>query len=321
MQISDQLGELAGRDSATNRWWVYQRERFPFAAHAPLIAAFSFSAISYSSLIRGRVMLPSVAAATVAFLSATLSFLQLRLADELKDFDEDSRYRPYRPVPRGLIKLRELGCVWVATASFQLLLALLLRPFLAVLLVLVWIYLFLMSKEFFAKSWLKARPSTYMWTHMLIMPLIDFYTTACDWLVAGVRPPDGLIWFLLVSFFNGMVIEIGRKIRSPHDEEPGVQTYTFLWGRRGAVTAWIATLLATTFFAWLAADRIGFGRPVLSLLGPLLSAATGFALYFLREPKAKRGRWFEAMSGIWSVLMYLSVGAVPLVLELFGVCL
>jgi 4-hydroxybenzoate polyprenyltransferase len=303
----------------TNRWWVYQRERFPFAAHAPLIAAFSFSAISYSSLLRGRAMLPSLAAAVVAFLSATMSFLQLRLADEFKDFDEDSRYRPYRPIPRGLITLRELGWVWVASAAFQLLLALLLKPPLAVFLVLVWIYLFLMSKEFFAKSWLKARPFTYMWTHMLIMPLIDFYTTACDWLVVGARPPHGLIWFLLVSFFNGMVIEIGRKIRSPHDEEPGVETYTFLWGRRGAVAAWMAALLATTLFAWIAADRIGFGRPVLWLLGLLLAASTSLALLFLREPKARRGRWFEAMSGTWSLLMYLSLGAVPLLLRLFGV--
>ena len=303
----------------TNRWWVYQRERFPFAAHAPLIAAFSFSAISYSSLLRGRAMLPSLAAAAVAFLSATLSFLQLRLADEFKDFDEDSRYRPYRPVPRGLVKLTELGWVWVVSALLQLLLALLLRPPLAVFLVLVWIYFFLMSKEFFVKSWLKARPFTYMWTHMLIMPLIDFYTTACDWLVARARPPDGLVCLLLVSFFNGMVIEIGRKIRSPHDEEPGVETYTFLWGRRGAVAAWMTTLLATTLFAWLAAERIGFGRPVLSLLGLLLAAATSLALYFLCDPKARRGRWFEAMSGIWSLLLYLSLGAVPLLLHVFGV--
>ncbi len=319
MHISYQFREVAGKDSMTNRWWVYQRERFPFAAHAPLIAAFSFSAISYSSLLRGQAILPSLAAAAVAFLSATLSFLQLRLADEFKDFDEDSRYRPYRPVPRGLINLRELVWVWVASAAVQLLLALLLKPPLAVFLVLVWIYLFLMSKEFFAKRWLKARPFTYMWTHMLIVPLIDFYTTACDWLVAGARPPHGLIWFLLVSFFNGMVIEIGRKIRSPHDEEPGVETYTLLWGRRGAVAAWTAALLATTLFAWIAADRIGFGRPVLWLLGLLLVAATSLALRFLREPKVRGGRWFEAMSGIWSLLMYLSLGAVPLLLRLFGV--
>jgi 4-hydroxybenzoate polyprenyltransferase len=319
VHISAQLREVEGKGSMKNRWWVYQHERFPLAAHAPLIAGFSFSAISYSSLLRGRATLPSLAAAMVAFLSATLSFLQLRLADEFKDFDEDSRYRSYRPIPRGLIKLRELGWVWVASGVLQLLLAVFLSRSLAVFLVLVWIYLFLMSKEFFLKSWLKARPFTYMWTHMLIMPLIVFYTTACDWLVAGARPPDGLIWFLLVSFFNGMVLEIGRKIRSPHDEETGVETYTFLWGRRGAVAAWMAALLATTLFALLAANRIGFGRPIIWLLGLPLAVAASLALLFLRQPNAKRGHWFEAMAGIWSLLMYLSLGAVPLLPHLFGV--
>ena len=36
----------------TNRWWVYQRERFPIFAHGLLIAAFSFSAVSFSMLLR-----------------------------------------------------------------------------------------------------------------------------------------------------------------------------------------------------------------------------------------------------------------------------
>jgi hypothetical protein len=37
---------------------MYQRERFPVFAHAPLIAAFSLSAVSYSGLIRGARGLP-----------------------------------------------------------------------------------------------------------------------------------------------------------------------------------------------------------------------------------------------------------------------
>ena len=123
------------------------------------------------------------------------------------------------------------------------------------LLLLTWLYLGLMSKEFFARRWLKARPITYMVTHMAIMPLVDLYTTSCDWVPAGfVRPPPGLLWFLLVSFFNGMVVEIGRKIRSPQDEESGVETYSFLWGRLNAILAWLGMLACTAGFAYVAAD-------------------------------------------------------------------
>ena len=82
------------------RWAVYQRERFPLAAHAPLVAAFSASAVCFSSLLRGPGGVPRPAPFVVAFVTSLLFFLQLRIADEFKDFAEDSRFRPYRPVPR-----------------------------------------------------------------------------------------------------------------------------------------------------------------------------------------------------------------------------
>src|SRR5271154_472032 len=103
-----------------NRWWIYQRERFPIFAHSPLIAAFSLSAVSYSALIRGMHQLPGWRSCLVAFASSFLFFLQLRIADEFKDFEEDSRFRPYRPVPRGLVSLRELGVLGVIAAAIQL---------------------------------------------------------------------------------------------------------------------------------------------------------------------------------------------------------
>ena len=92
-----------------NRWWTYQRERFPILAHGILIASFSFSAVCFSSLLRGQTELPRLSSIFVAFVTAFLFFLQLRIADEFKDFEEDARYRPYRAVPRGLVTLRELG--------------------------------------------------------------------------------------------------------------------------------------------------------------------------------------------------------------------
>ena len=41
-----------------NRWIIYQRERFPLAGHAPLVAAFSVSAVCFSRLVRGEAGLP-----------------------------------------------------------------------------------------------------------------------------------------------------------------------------------------------------------------------------------------------------------------------
>ncbi len=296
-----------------NRWWIYQRERFPIVAHAPLVAAFSFSALCFSSLLRGDIALPGLIPALVAFISALLFFLLLRIADEFKDFEEDCRYRPYRPVPRGLVTLNELAIIAIAALLIQLVLALWLTTNLILILLLVWGYLALMSKEFFIHDWLKKRPMMYMLSHMLIMPLIDLYATACDWLLAGEGLPAGLYWFLLVSFFNGMVIEIGRKIRSPNDEEPGVETYTALWGQQRAVIAWLSALLLTTACALMAAWQIDFLLPAVLLMMSLLFIAGALSLAFVKQATSSLAKKFELVSGIWTLLMYLSLGVVPLV--------
>jgi 4-hydroxybenzoate polyprenyltransferase len=294
-----------------NRWWTYQKERFPLAAHAPLVAAFSYSALSYSSLLRGLHGLPSGRSAVAAFFTSLLFFLQLRIADEFKDFDDDSRYRPYRPVPRGLVKLRELGVIGAGAALGQLLLAIWITPRLIPLLLLTWTYLALMSKEFFVHDWLKARPFTYLWSHMLIMPLVDFYVTACDWMPAAGRAPAGLAWFLIISFFNGIVLEMGRKIRAPEDEETGVETYTFLWGRPQAVRGWFLALSLCAASAFMAARRIDFAWPVAGVIITMLAATGLSGAAFVRTPTTKRAKRIEALSGIWTLLMYLSLGAVP----------
>jgi 4-hydroxybenzoate polyprenyltransferase len=300
------------------RWIVYQRERFPLAGHGPLVAAFSASAVCFSSLVRGRVALPSAASLLVAFVTSLLFFLQLRIADEFKDYEDDARYRPYRPVPRGLVSLRALAWVGVGAAAIQFALAILLEPSIAWLLAIAWVYLALMTREFFVRRWLKRHAVVYMTSHMMILPLVDLYATACDWWVAGLRqPPPGLYWFLIVSYLNGLVIEIGRKTRVPADEEPGVETYSALWGTNGAVRAWLSAVLITAFAAWRAAARIGTEVPMLLLLAVLVAACGAVAFRVVRRGVPGSGTSIELMSGVWTVLMYIGLGAVPLAYKLW----
>jgi UbiA prenyltransferase family len=298
-----------------SRWWVYQRERFPIFAHGVLIAAFSLSAVSISALLRHQVGFARAGTPLVAFATAFLFFLQLRIADEFKDFEEDSRYRPYRAVPRGLVSLRELGVVFGLAACVQLALALWLDPRLIPLLGITWIYLALMSKEFFVGQWLRAHPITYMLSHMVILPLVDLYATACDWLVAGSGPPRGLIWFLMVSYCNGLVIELGRKIRAPEDEEPGVNTYSALWGPARAASAWLSALFLTAACAAVTASQVGFLAPAVCLLLTLCVLAAIVAGRFVQMPRPSRAKLIEPYSGVWTLLVYLSLGAVPLLLR------
>lgn len=291
------------------RWWIYQKERFPLLAHGPLIAAFSACAVSYSALLRGAPV-PDGPMFLAAFLVCLLMFLQLRIADEFKDADEDARWRPYRPVPRGLVKLSELRVVFIAAAALQAAVALSLDPRLLWVLGIAWTYLALMSVEFFRRDWLKARPVVYLVSHMGIMPLVDFFGTACEWLPRADGPPAGLGWFLAASFFNGIVIETGRKLRQPADEEEGVETYSRLWGKSGGAAVWVAMLALTLACAAVAATRIGFLLPVAAGLGALLVPATIVAIRYARGPLP--GKRIETLSALWTLALYLLLGLIPL---------
>jgi 4-hydroxybenzoate polyprenyltransferase len=297
-----------------NRWWTYQAERFPLMGHGPLIAAFSFCAVAYSSVLRGGGW-PSIDSALVAFISCLIFFVQLRIADEFKDIEEDTLYRPYRPVPRGLITLRELAIVFAIGAAVQLGLALWLDWRLIIVLAVVWMYLAAMSREFFVRDYLKRRPLLYLISHMAIMPLIDFYATSSDWLVHTARIPNGLAWFLAASFFNGMVIEIGRKIRSPDDEEHGVQTYSFLWGQSVAVASWWLAAALAMLSTIAAAAQVSTAAPVAGIMLALGAILAWTGVDFLRRPTAGKGKRIEWMSGIWTIGLYLSLGLVPLFRE------
>ncbi len=291
------------------KWWTYQRERFPLLANGVLILAFSSAAVCYSRALRGVEGWPAWQAVVVAFVNSFCAFLQLRLADEFKDIEEDRRYRPYRPVPRGLVSLRELGWLWAMSGGVQMAAVLWYDARLVWLLFVQWIYLGLMSREFFVRDWLKKRPFTYMWSHMLIMPIIDFFATACDWLPAQGQPPGGLKWFVAASFFNGVAIEIGRKIRAPEDEEQGVQTYTRDWGMRAPMWWWVAvSLCAGTggVAAFLAGAKL---MTFLFPAGAVIGAGI-LAQEFRRRPRPGSGRRFELATGVWTLGLYVWLGSV-----------
>jgi len=151
--------------------------------------------------------------------------------------------------------------------------------------------------------------------------LIDFYATSSEWARSLGHPPDGLEWFLLASFFNGMVIEIGRKIRRERDEEDGVATYTVVWGRPRAVYSFWLVMALTGTCASMAAARIDFARFFVPALALTLVLTVVLGLRFLRASEEDRGsgKLFEQLSGAWTLVLYLGLGLVPYLLRQQGV--
>lgn len=310
------MAVLTASPSFRSRWWTYLHERFPLEQHGVVVAVYAVSTLCHSTLLRGDVRVPGPWPLVVAFLTALLLFLQLRVLDEFKDFEDDCRWRPYRPVPRGLVTLRALAVLAVLGALVQLALALTLIPALVVGLVAVWAYAGLMGVEFFSRAWLRAHPGLYMASHAVITPLITLYISAIDWLPRR-DVPEGLGWLLAMSYVGSAVVEVGRKIRAPADEEPGVETYTVLWGLRGAVGVWLALLMTMALLALGAASRVDASVFVAVVAVPLLVAAALAGRRFLAGRAPGAGKAFMALSALWILGLYLAVGLAPLLVRVW----
>lgn len=296
-----------------SRLWQYQRERFPLKKHGVVVAAFCLAGMSLSAAMRSAISLPDVAGFCVCSITTATLFLMLRIADEHKDREEDAAYRPYLPVPRGLVTLGELRAVFAVCMFVQLVLNAIYYPALLVLLGSTWLYLFLMTEEFFVRNWLRKHHIVYLASHMVIMPIIDAYITACDWLPStSGQAPSGLLWFLLLSFCNGIVLEIGRKIRNPEEEEKGVETYSALWGQRRATFAWAGVISIAAIFALCAASACGTLVPATIALSVLIIFASVLIAKITGRKLVDCASKMELCSGMWLLVIYLTLGLSPL---------
>lgn len=299
--------------SFLRRFWIYQKERFPFLQHGVLILVFSFSAISYARISAGKIgfidwkiFLPG------AFITFTM-FLMLRIFDEFKDEEEDKIHRSQLPVPRGLIKLNELKIVGIVVVILQILVQLIFFPKMLFLYAFVMIYMTLMAVEFFIPKWLVAHHFWYVVSHMVIIPFVDIFASGLDWFIEGEDAPFNLIWFFAVSFMNGIVLEFGRKIRTPENEE--INTYSTKLGMDKATWYFLISLVVTWIFALVAAYYAGYGMIIFIILTVFLIACSIPAILFLQNKKAKLAKGIEIASGIWTLAMYLILGAGPMLFQ------
>jgi len=238
-------------------------------------------------------------------------FFLLRVSDEYKDRKDDAVHRQYLPVVRGLISLKELRNTSIVLFGIAALLNIIYVPQLLPLLGLALAFLLVMRYEFFMGSWLKRHPLWYMISHMVIIPLADVYASSYDWKLDITPAPVGLIFFFGVSYLNGMVLEVGRKIRTPDKEEPGVDSYTKVWGLKSAPVTWLTILLLNFSLALFAAFYANAHPAVYVVLMSMFVIAAIPAMLFLRKPNTKLSKAIEVVSLLWALTMYLALGGIP----------
>ena len=205
------------------KWYTYQKERFPIATYGLYILCLSFAAFFYNTKMLE--IESNVGVFITMFVVAFLQFLMVRIIDEFKDYEEDKKYRPYRPVPRGLIKLKELRTLFVICILIQFVLTLIVNPFSLIFLLVLWIMFILMTKSFFMKKLVDKHILLEVALDEILLPTLMLY------LSSFIKLDITILWrLLLLSYVVSWIIEIARKVRCKKDEEKGVKTYTAVFG-------------------------------------------------------------------------------------------
>ena len=328
---------------------IYLNERFPLGKNSFFVLIFTLSGYIYTGLLyNSKIIKPTLSKEVnrvllfwdkeidkvpiiwykllPLFIIIFMFFFQLRITDEFKDYEEDLKYRAYRPVQRGIISLKALGKIGIATIIIQIILAHVINPKLIYFMLLVWVYMFLMTKEFFIKNWLTERILIYALSHVVIMIFITLvivkgtgYILESHFLETlylsvekyGKNIFIGLIPLFALNYLNGIVPEIGRKTRRADEEEYGVQTYSKLWGKKKAAVI-LSLLFAVEYFLVILGLSYTYEKYFL-FSGLVLLIILIISIYFMIKflKKDLSGKIVESVSGLWIVFSSMGLGLLP----------
>jgi 4-hydroxybenzoate polyprenyltransferase len=279
-------------------WRIFQRERFPLHTHLPLILALLFAHIALAGLHAAWHLCLALFFVLLSF------FFRMRLFDEIKDYATDCEKNPTRPLPRGVLSVRDLKKAILLLFCFELALTGIANPIALAILLPAQGYSFLMYKEFFIGKILRPHLTTYAVSHTVVMVLLSALCSA--WLL--LRFPFQLEmrnWIFAAGCFGVFnVFEFGRKTFAQTEEKPGVDSYSKIWGHAGAVLLNLSQGL-------LGLGAMGYAYPyhrLQWLLGSAVLAGlliAGFVYIF--KNTATAAKVYRNVSGA-SILLLLCVG-------------
>lgn len=293
---------------ALTRAYQYSAERFPLQQFVPLsvLLAFSASVGTQASLNSAS---GNVATVCVTALALFLVFLRLRLFDEFKDREHDAIHYPSRPVPRGLVTLRQLRTAIALFLAGELAISVSRGLWSSLWFLAALGYSLLMLKEFFAREWLRKHFTVYVVSHELLLIPVLFYLYS----LSGLTPQHvahPLFWLLTLWLGAQLfLLEVTRKIRSKETEGSSCDTYTAQYGVRRTVLL-VLVVAAAAVASELAIEWRLVERPPFWSYVPL-PVFVGLAIVlwrFVRQPVEAHARAVLHAS-IWLVLaMNVSFG-------------
>ena len=284
------------------KWYTYQKERFPLLAYGTYIFAIVCGTycITTSHIAQFSFEWKYIIA---MFCVALLQFLMVRIIDEFKDYEEDCKFRPYRPVPRGLITLKELKVLFIICALLQIGITAFINIYGIIFLLIVWIFFFVMSKSFFIKKLLEKHILLEVTLDELLMPILVLYLSVLRvGSFTNLLTLNNYYLFLGMTYVISWIVEIARKIRCKEAEEKGVKTYTAVFGIKGAI--FILFVLQLLLFT-LQTAILGKARIMITIV--LFAIVSVINLLFVIKQNKAFSKLVELSANVYVFMAHISM--------------
>lgn len=287
-------------------------ERFPPSLNIPLIVTIFFANASVAARVADVPLEYASRSVLVGCVTIVLVFLHLRIFDEIKDYRTDVVVNPARPLPRGLLSVREAKAFAVVVMLIEVVLISFVSRYALHMLGITIGYSLLMYKEFYAREFLSKRLILYTLTHAPVSGIISMtiFTIITGRTLFELAP---LYWLIVcANVLLSLLFEFGRKTFAPDEETDVRESYSKNIGVRGAMLLVLGIAAGACAIATLVGFSLqaGVRIPIFfaSLWGALLGL--GIVLFVLRSPLA--GKIFRA--GVFGFLFlyyaFMFVGTV-----------
>ena len=234
----------------------------------------------------------------------------LRVFDEHKDFESDKINYPDRILQKGIFTLSEIRRLgWfsflIEVVSFGFVFYISSWDLSVLgLFIFLWVWTGLMTKEFFARNWLKGRFLLYGFSHLLITPILFLSCISLANPKFSWSAP--VLLSLLLSLLTGWLYEVTRKTKAPEEEKTHDKSYSQIFGIKTSLVVIALSLLSTHIVIWLLFRELDISFWVYGFFGLPLLFISLFSLYtFYKVPTPKNRKKNEQAVGLAALFAYL----------------
>jgi len=285
------------------RFCEFQKERFQIEILIFTTTAVVLSSVAVS-LPEGKFIFNFLTEIFVSIVTLLLFMFHIRVLDEYKDYDFDSKYHKERPIQRGLITLKELLIIDIIGLLIIFSLNIFFPQRAFIFLLIAFGYTLIAGKEFFMKNWIRKRFFLYNFLNLLQLLFLQFY------LYSLINPNFSfknliLIFHFIFVLFNVGIIEFARKLKAKSEETDAKDTYSSRLGIKNA--ALVYTLICFTvygLFIYMLLS-LGFSLIIFVISLTFLNLVILSTLVYISNKNKKSSFLLQIFAALFYISMHL----------------